>query len=339
MTDLTATVVCSNTACRVAETTKCVEGIALDKCPHYGRTPQAAPDEPEDAEGVRLASGSTLSISEAEKLLRAGETRVIAVIGPSDAGKTSLIAGFYDLFQERAVAGVEFAGSRSLHELEHVCHDARAASQRGTPHINRTPLGEVRFYHLDVAGGDAGELLSLVLADRAGEEYRSAIDDVSFVAGFPEVHRADTLTLLVDGERLLDPGARHNLRNEVILMLRAMIEGGAIQSGMRLAIVLTKKDLINGSQRQVGTEADFANLVATIERRFGAIFSAIQSFRVAASPKSDAVRRGEGIDELLTYWLGQRTILPSKVEAPPLAHRVFARLRLTEEAEDAEDAP
>jgi hypothetical protein len=336
MTDEIDSIVCSNSVCRVADTGKCVEGIALGKCPHYGRNPQAAVVEPEEgAEGIRLPPGSTLNIAGAEKLLRAGETRVIAVIGPSDAGKTSLIAGFYDLFQEGAVAGAEFAGSQSLHEFEHVCHDARAASRRGTPHINRTPYGEVKFYHLDVAGGCAGELLALVLADRAGEEYRSAIDDVSFVAGFSEVHRADTLTLLVDGERLLDPGARHNLRSEVILILRAMIEGGAIQSGTRLAVVLTKKDLIHGSQRREGTEADFSDLVTTIERQFKGVFSAVRPFKVAASPKTDAARRGEGIDELLRFWLGRAPALPAEVEAPPLPHRVFARLRpLDEEAED-----
>ena len=256
------------------------------------------------------------------------------MIGPSDAGKTSLIAGFYDLFQEGAVAGVEFAGSQSLHEFEHVCHDARAASRRGKPHINRTPYGEVRFYHLGVAGGGAGELLSLVLADRAGEEYRSAIDNVSFVAGFPEVGRADTLILLVDGQRLLDPGARHNLRSEVTLILRAMIEGGAIQSGARLAVVLTKKDLIHQSQRLEGTEADFSDLVATIERQCEGVFSAVRPFRIAASPKTDAVRRGEGIGELLMFSLEPSSSVPTAVEAAPLPHRVFARLGPVDEAED-----
>jgi hypothetical protein len=336
MTDMGAeTTVCANPDCRVAETGKCVEGIELDKCPHYGRSPQASSQEPgASVEGIRLAPGSTLNIAEAEILLRAGETRVIAVIGPSDAGKTSLIAGFYDLFQEGSVAGVEFAGSQSLHEFEHVCHDARAASRRGTPHINRTPYGEVRFYHLDVAVGGTGELLSLVLADRAGEEYRSAIDDVSFVAGFPEVRRADTLTLLIDGERLLDPGARHNLRSEVTLILRAMIEGGAIQSGTRLAVVLTKKDLIHQSQRREGTESDFDDLVATIKRQCEGVFSAIRPFHVAASPKTDAVRRGEGIDDLLTFWLEPAPTIPTVVGAPPLPNRIFGRLSPVNEAEE-----
>jgi len=336
MTDASApNIVCANPVCRVAETGKCVEGMDLDKCPHYGRSPQPSMPEPkESVDGIRLAPGGTLNIGEAEVLLRAGETRVIAVIGPSDAGKTSLIAGFYDLFQEGAVAGVEFAGSQSLHEFEHVCHDARAASRRGTPHINRTPRGEVRFYHLDVAGDGDDALLSLVLADRAGEEYRGAIDDVSFVEGFPEVRRADTLTLLVDGERLLDPGARHNLRSEVTLILRAMIEGGAIQSGMRLAVVLTKKDLIYQSPRLEGTEADFADLVATIERQCEGVFSAVRPFRVAASPKTDAVRRGEGIDELLTFWLEPAPTVPTVIEPAPLPDRVFARLSPLDEAEE-----
>jgi hypothetical protein len=334
MTDTNAAIVCSNPACRIAETGKCVEGLEQNKCPHFGRSPQAVPQGTEETGGIPLASGGTLDIEEADAILRAGDTHVIAIIGPSDAGKTSLIASLYDLFQEGAVAGVEFAASLSLYEFEQVCHDARAASRRGTPSIKRTPRGEVRFYHLDVAGDAAGEVLSLVLGDRAGEEYRGVIDDTSLAAGFPEIRRADSLTLLVDGERLLDPGARHNLRSEVTLMLRAMIEAGTIRPGTRLAVVLTKFDLIGTSSRREGTEADFAGLIATISRQFEGTFSVVRPFRIAASPKTAAVRRGEGVAELLTFWLDPVPTPPTLGEAAPPASRVFARLHPVDQAEE-----
>jgi hypothetical protein len=65
-------------------------------------------------------------------------------------------------------------------------------------------------------------------------------------SGFPEVRGADSLTLLVDGERLLDAGARHNLRNELTLILQAALtvlplfrrpeNGGAAAYGTTLEV-------------------------------------------------------------------------------------------------------
>lgn len=328
-----STVVCANPDCRIGETGKCVEGMETDKCPHFGRAPVQAARPEATQGGVSLPPGVTLTIADAAKLLRASEARVIAVIGPSDAGKTSLIAGLYDLFQNGPVCGVDFAGSLCLHEFEHVCHDARAASRRGIPHISRTPRGEVKFYHLDVAGGAAGAALTLILGDRAGEEYRGAVDDISIVAEFAEVARADSLTILVDGERLLDVSARHNLRSEILLILQAMMEGGAIVGQPRLAIVLTKLDLVQESADRVRAESDFTNLLATVEHTFAGVFSLVRPFRVAASPKNDAVRRGAGVGELLMFWLEAAPITPTACPAIPEPTRTFGRLKVLETVE------
>jgi hypothetical protein len=332
-------VVCANPDCRVAEDGKCVEGFELNACPHYGHLPKAVDDEeitteaPESDEAVGLPAADTLTPEQVSGLLRAGETRVIAIIGPSDAGKTSLIASLYDLFQEGSVAGIDFARSRSLHAFEHACHDARAASRRDVPHINRTPRGEVRFYHLDIGGGAAGDALALALGDRAGEEYRGAADDTSVVAVFPEIQRADSLTLLVDGERLLDAGARHNLRQEVTMILQALIDGGGVKTGQRLALVLTKVDAVQASPNRARAEADFEALCANLGRLFGTVFTTIEAFRTAASPKNNTIARGTGVPELLTFWLGAATAAPTLPSHRPTFARAFARLRPTDEPE------
>ena len=162
---------------------------------------------------------------------------MIAVIGPRDSGKTSLIASVYDLFQEGPVGDIRFSRSRTLHAFEQTCHDARAASRRGVPHMNRTPIGDVRFYHVEIGCGEAEERLSLLLGDRAGEEYLAAADDVAVVPSFTEVIRADTLTVLVDGARLLESGGRHNLRIGIIMMLQGLHDGGGLSPASRLAVV------------------------------------------------------------------------------------------------------
>ncbi len=334
-----AEVLCANPDCRVAQDGKCVEGFEIGSCPHYGHAPAEAKDDDTEVDeeaitaGVGLLGADTLTLQEAARLLRAGAARIIAIIGPIDAGKTSLIASLYDLFQEGPVAGVEFARSRSFHAFEHTCHDARAASRRDVPHMNRTPRGEVRFYHLDVGGGAAGDALSLALGDRSGEEYLGAADDASVVTSFPEVRRADSLTLLVDGERLLDAGARHNLRSEITMILQALIDGGAVKDGQRLALVLTKIDLVQASPDRARAEADFEGLLARFERLFGGVFSTIKLFRVAASPETAALPRGTGVPDLLTFWL-EPTAPPPTVSLPrPNFVRAFARLQPLDEPE------
>jgi hypothetical protein len=132
-------VICSNRLCRLAHDGKCLEGYEdLEKCPNYGREPvegeddEAADEERlEDAfDGIRLADALPLATGRASRLLAILPSRMLGIIGAYDSGKTSVIAGLYDLFQMGPVSGLTFAGSSTLHGLELICHDARAASDR-----------------------------------------------------------------------------------------------------------------------------------------------------------------------------------------------------------------
>lgn len=287
----------------------------------------AAPDLEETGGHLVLPSATTLTVEGASQRMRQNPSRLVALIGPFDAGKTSLIASLYDLFQSDEVSGVGFAKSDTLHGFELACHDARAASRRNTPSINRTPRGEVRFYHLDLGGGPAGTRLTLLLGDRAGEEYGDVADDISLAGGFPEILRADVLTLLVDGARLLDDGARHNARSEVRLMLQAFAEGGALDRRKHLAIVQTKQDLVEKSGIKERVTGDLVRIVEDIGRDLPGQFQRTSVFRVAASPADDILPRGYGIATLLDFWLtayAERVALQGA--AAPVASRAFGRL-------------
>jgi hypothetical protein len=323
-------IICANRDCQIRETKKCVEGFDTAECPHFGHPPIDIEvlEQPvsETSDGIRLPSANTMDLLAAARDLRARDGRVIAIVGPSDAGKTSLIASLYDLFQEGPIGGAAFGASKTLHALENTCHDARAASRRGIPHINRTPIGEVRFYHIDLYTGAPDGELSLLLGDRAGEEYRSAEDDASVVDGFYEIKRADSLTMLVDGERLLDSGARHNLRSQVLMMLQAFVDGDAVHHGQRLAVVLTKIDLLQTSPNRVRAERDFAELVSQISKLFEPNFATIEAFKIAASPKTDDLGRGTGIGDLLSFWMCPAGVASTTLPPKPTSTRVFAQL-------------
>ncbi|MDE0434385.1 MAG: hypothetical protein OXH92_10290, partial [Bryobacterales bacterium] len=230
------------------------------------------------------------------------------------------------LFQVGPVAKIRFARSQTLHAFEQTCHDARAASRRAEPHTYRTPRGEVRFYHLDLGGAPLGHRLAIVLGDRAGEEYQGAADDASIAMAFPEVRRADSLTVLVDGNRLIDSGARHNLRSEILMMLQGLVDGGAVQAGQRLALVLTKIDVVNKSPHMARAEKNFISLKERIQQLFDHVFFVIQPFKIAAAPKTNAVPRGTGVPELLTFWLEPAPPMDVSLPVRPEFVRAFARI-------------
>jgi len=321
---------CSNPDCRVGETNKCVEGLELTVCPNYGKpivehekTELDSVEEESSATTVSLSSAAKLTILDATKLLRKSESKVIAVIGPHDAGKTSLTASMFELFQEGPIDGVEFASSSTLHAFEQACHDARCTSERVVPDSERTKHGEgLKFYHLDVRRAAAADGMTLIFGDRAGEAYREAADNVNTAYDFCEVDRADTITILVDGERLLDSAARHDVRSDIELIVQALVEAEVVLHKPKVALVLTKFDAVQESPHVERAERDFANLLKSLRSIFANNFACIESFKVAASPKFTNVNRGYGVSELLNFWLA------SSEHQWPTSHQLVTTTRM-----------
>ncbi|WP_338768939.1 hypothetical protein [Massilia sp. METH4] len=308
----TKALTCGNADCNLASDRKCVEGYEIDECPHAGRIsiddipeaeePDTVVTQPEPT--IALASGEALDRYTASILQRRLVSRSIGLIGPNDSGKTSLIAGVYDLLQEGAVSGAAFAGSSTLIGFEKVCHLARAASRSAVPHTERTSRGsDATFFHLDLYQEGLG-LTSLFIGDRSGEDYLAATDQISQADQFFEIRRADCITLLVNGAQLADSGLRHEVKAATPQIVDALVEARSIREGCRLAIVLTKKDSVVASRYADRVQKDFDGLVKSISESHGAYLGEVKPFVVAASPKDcENVARGEGVGDLLLFWL------------------------------------
>jgi hypothetical protein len=295
---------CGNPDCKVAENDKCVEGLAFDKCPYFGKPLQlrtVVGTGADETHGMLLPSGDLLTVNEANRVLRRGESRVIAIVGPKESGKTTLIASIFELFLRGAIGPYCFSSSRTLYAFERSCHPSRAVSQNVVPKTERTLLTDVHFYHL-ATRKDGAPVVDLLLADRNGEDYRTSTDDPSTASGFAEIARADTITFLVDGSQLLDLTTRSSIASEVVGTAQALIDSDAIVERPRVAIVLTKVDRIEGSASGTRTMRDFRNLVTRFESLYGEAFPEIKSFEVAACPSDTSLSLGHGILELLDYW-------------------------------------
>ena len=303
--------VCANQDCNFAVDGKCVEGYPLEECPHLSRIAVEHIDPAEEPEVVRvdpkvmaLDLGEALSRTQASSLQSRRISRVVGIIGPNDAGKTSLLAGVYDLLQEGPVAGVGFAGSSTLVAFEKVCHDARVTSRRDAPHMERTTQGaDATFFHLDMRP-ENGEIVSLFIGDRSGEDYLAANDDLSAAAEFFELRRADVVALLINGEHLASSEHRHEAKAATPQIVDALVEARSFRKGCRLAIVLTKQDSVLGSPHAERVQREFDAIVDGIAATHGSYLGEIGRFVVAASPKvMTKVKRGDGVDKLLLFWL------------------------------------
>ena len=314
---------CTNADCNFALDSKCVEGYPLDECPHLTRMSVEdieAVDEPvaarAEAKFMALDLGEALTRSQASSLQTRRLSRTVGIIGPNNAGKTSLLASVYDLLQESPIAGMGFAGSSTLIGFEKICHDARAISRRGAPHMERTSQGaDATFFHLDLRPA-SGDIVSIFIGDRSGEDYLAASDDLSAAGQFFELRRADVVALLVNGEHLASSEHRHEAKAVTSQIVDALVEASAFRKGCRLAIVLTKQDSVLASPHADRVKREFDGMVDAIAARHSDYLGEVDRFVVAASPKdSTGVKRGDGVDLLLSFWLRRRPPPPEPVAA------------------------
>jgi len=303
---------CSNLECRVAETGKCVEGLSFDKCPHILRdgTAQGAAIaekvEPiaQIRANIQLPKAERLELADASAILRSARSSMVAIVGPTLSGKTSLIASLCNLFQQGPVDDLQFARSRTLFAFEQACHHARAASRRNSPQTEHTHRGSgVGFYHLALVHNSSP--IQLLLSDRPGEDYREVADDPNNASSFVEIRRADSILILVNGELLLDLTARHNVRQDTLMILQGLKDGDVLSGSQRLAVVLTKLDVIRTALTADHDRAqrDFDGIVNLVRARFGETFKEILPFKIAASPATEILPYAFGSNELLKFWV------------------------------------
>jgi hypothetical protein len=98
-----------------------------------------------------------------------------------------------------------------------------------------------------------------------------------------------------------------------------------------VALVLTKLDAIRKNEAgRDGALSYFEALVAKVREDYASNFAEIQSFIVAASPKTTNAHRGEGMPELLRYWMADPARnSPAAIEKREVVNeRAFGRLPL-----------
>jgi GTP-binding protein EngB required for normal cell division len=342
---------CDKAECQVSVTRKCAEGHdPLRACPNFLGIVEEPAEEDEDqleleqppdlaeadSSDIRLSSGELLSVAEVERFLLWRSANFIAIIGDSNSGKTTLICALYDRLLRGPFAQFGFVSSRTLVALEKRIYPCRVESGRYVPDTPRTSISDgLRYFHLAVAPtGSPDQRIDLMISDRAGETYRVAKSDTKSIADLTEIPRADTLVLLLDGDRVADPAERAGAIQGARQMLRALLDNGALDARSVVQVVTTKIDRIAKAQDREAAWAAVAAFRDKAANDFSARLGSLSFRDIAARDPDGFFNPAHGMDALIADWICPRRPVPapepSRAEPKSEFDRLLNRIRAEE---------
>jgi hypothetical protein len=291
----------------------------------------AEPVEKAEPDFIDLFSGAALGATDAEVITLRSRTHLIVFAGAEGSGKTTVLASIYEHLNQGSFPGFRFAGSRSLLGFEEICHLNRLASGGIQPDTQRTRLtDETKFYHLALRGAEPPAVRrDVLLSAMSGELFRMAKDSTEDAERLTFLRRADTVVVLVDGERLSNTGQRTNAQADAADILDSLLDAGMVSPSCQVDIVFSKLDRITAAGQP---SLDF--LAKTQEKfkiRFRDRIAHLTFRKIAARPAPSLCQQNSdgSLAEAFVSWM--TTVSPSEqdeyqgVPAPSRDEREFSK--------------
>lgn len=316
---------CKIPNCPVAIDGRCLEGNGAE-CPNLlpeSPTPNQLEHEVETAPAhveaerifLPLPGGTPLEIKDARSFSRRDRAVVVALVGMRECGKTTLLARLHQLFLSSPLAGYDFAGSRTLPQLEELNWLATVESRAPQPMMPRTSSQfDNSFIHISVRPTVGGSRVDLLLNDISGETFNAAISSQSACDRLLALARADHVVTLVDGSALADSTLRNLQVSHVADFLQRVIQSGQCGRHTSLHLVVSKLDKLKGHK----SASDSA--LATLTKRFEGDFGSIAKWEIAARPMDGSHPTVEPIGKLFGTWVQTTFRYPSPVIKTPPRH-------------------
>ena len=292
---------CGITGCHAPETS-CTNGEArFADCPHF-----RAPSDAAEAEETTVAfaddgefrfpwTGNVMGPSNLHYLTGSAPNKVLAVVGPSNAGKTSLLAAMYLLFGHGVrPKDVEFSGSLTFEGWENIASCMRWSAHYGPSFPAHTSSGGGRYpgmLHLSLAV--PMERIELLAADAPGEwftQWATTKDSAQAEGARWLSERADVFIVIADSEALAGP-RRGQARKALVDLLRRV---GDERKRRPVALVWSKCDVNVSDEMRSAVEAAATRSLGEYSQ-----------FRVSVhAPVSGQPRnQGQGVHALLSWVL------------------------------------
>jgi hypothetical protein len=262
-----------------------------------------------DTHSIRLPwSGAALGTTDLPFITARSEPKLVAVIGPHNAGKTTLLGMFYQqVGRSGQVGDAKFAGSYSLEGWEAIAHAMRweAGVPRFPPHTSSGSGRAPGLLHIASRHTD-GSIADILFADSPGEWFqRWAIEpsanDAQGAAWLME--RASALLIVADCEALAG-AQRGTARNDIKQLIRRV---AAERQSRPVALVWTKADtpvppliraaVAEAAKLKMPDIVEFETSVVSLERD-GNMIGARDSVRAVLDWTIAPIPRGFAVKEL-----------------------------------------
>ena len=248
--------------------------------------------------------GEALEVAEALEVTRTRPTRVVVLAGPQDSGKTTLIAGLYELFHFGRLGGYLFAGSKTLIGFEQQCHLARRASGRETADTERTRLSLThRQLHLRVRRPEMSDSCDLLMADISGEVFEHAADSAEDCRRLGILRRADHVAVLMDGEKLASNVSRQEVVASADAFLRTCVETGMLAQARRSNCSSRNGDLVGYGDGAASRISFVEQKRDWLVQRYAQRLGRLDYHATAARPTNAQAEVGFGLLALLDAWV------------------------------------
>ncbi len=299
---------CSRPSCYAPECSCDMGNMNHTKCPnwvsgHEGASASAVAD----ANGLLIPwSGSALGLSDLSFVAGAGKPMVVGVVGPQNAGKTTLLAAWYLLIGRGVVCSEKrrFAGSYSFAGWEALAGSLRWSPgnlPNFPPHTSSRGGRAPGLLHASFRG-NSGDVRSYLFTDAPGEWFKkwSMNRDAPDAEGARWVATHADMFLLIADRQALAGENKGSARSALQVLARRL---AAECSDRPVALVWTKADVPIAPEIETAVRDSVLKLMP----------DALEFF-VSISGPGDDENNGQGLLELLNWALEIRR---ARLSLPP----------------------
>ncbi|MFC9202710.1 hypothetical protein ACFT79_16520 [[Kitasatospora] papulosa] len=300
---------CTQESCFVPDTGCALGLVDLSACTAYRSTAEQISDPTPIDDALLPWSGSALGLADLAFIAGRSRPRIIATIGPQNAGKTTMLGAWY-LLLSRGAANLrerQFAGSFSLAGWEAVAESLRWTPGQAPgfpPHTTSRSGRAPGLLHLSFSAGQE-QPTNYLFTDAPGEWFhRWAINrDGPEATGARWVaEHADVLLLVADREAL--SGASKGSARSALQLLAARVADE--RRSRPVALVWTKADI------PVAPEMEEA-----IHRSVFGLIPEAKEFSVSIAPSNTEQQIDDALTDLLDWALTSRSPRVSLPQSRP----------------------
>lgn len=329
--------ICHQPGCKILEGGSCLESIDVtkDECPHFYADSQNDNvkgenfnDQPKQSTSIKLFTGRELSFEETSIITNRYDSKLIAIVGESKSGKTTLLAEYYINLQKKPIKEFYFAGSKTQTGFEERCFYATLGSKANKPDTRRTQSREFSFLHLALKHKDEldKDPTHFLISDISGETFREAKGSTVLMKDLTILKAADFILFIIDGEKIAAKATRALSIEEAKTFIQKALDENIFDSNTNLKVAVSKWDFLHSD-----SSFDFADKIERVfKERFESRLGRIEFTKLAARSENAGIEAGYGLYDLLKSWKTEDTneSISERPEIKQSSSRVFYKYSL-----------